>query len=51
MAEAVNSLASMIWDRRWHSPAEQIERCEYYQWRNEASYESRRRKAERLGIP
>ena len=48
VAEAANGLASKIWNRHWHSWAELIERSAYHQWRNEASYESRRRKAERL---
>ncbi|MBN1344407.1 MAG: hypothetical protein JXQ73_17090 [Phycisphaerae bacterium] len=43
-----NTLASKIWNRHWHSYAELIERSEYYQWRNEASYASRRRKAQRM---
>jgi hypothetical protein len=48
VAEAVNGLASKIWNRYWHSYAELIERSEYHQWRNAASYESRRRKAKRM---
>jgi len=48
VAEAANGLASKIWNRYWHSYAELIERSEYYQWRNEASYASRRRKTARM---
>jgi hypothetical protein len=48
VAEAVNGLASKIWNRHWHSYAELIERSGYYQWRNEDSYESRPRKAKRM---
>ena len=45
--DAANGLASKIWNRYWHSYAELIERSEYYQRRNEASYASRRRRASR----
>jgi len=46
-AEAVNGLASAIWKRHWRSSDEVAERCAYYQKRNAASYESRRRTAKR----
>ena len=48
MAEAANGLASRIWNRYWHSLAEVTERAEYHQYRNEASYRSRRKSAKRL---
>ena len=47
VAEAANGLASAIWNRHWLSSDEVAERCEYYQKRNAASYESRRRTAKR----
>jgi hypothetical protein len=45
VAEAANSLAWEIWKRTWRSPDEIAERCAYYQDRNQASYESRKRTA------
>ncbi len=47
VADASNTLASIIWNRSPHAWPELAERCVYYQDRNEASYESRRRKAMR----
>jgi hypothetical protein len=47
VAEATNGLASRIWNRYWHSYREVIERSEYYQERNAASCESRKRTARR----
>jgi len=41
----VSTLAAKIWQREWSSWRELMRRCYYYQWRNAASYESRRRKA------
>jgi len=43
-----NTLAAKIWNRWWHSWRELIERCAYYQERNEASYKSRRKKARKI---
>jgi len=43
VADAANAPASKVWNRWPHSWAELIERCAYYQERNEASYDSRRR--------
>jgi len=51
VAEAASGLAAKIWNRYRYSYAELIERYMYYQWRNAASYESRRRKAERSRGP
>ncbi len=48
VADVANTLASKIWNRWPHSWRDLIEQCEYYQERNEASYESRRRTAEKL---
>jgi hypothetical protein len=47
VAEVANGLAQKVWNRWWHSWAEVIARSVYYQWRNAASYESRRRKTQR----
>ena len=48
VAQVANTLVSKIRNRWWHSWAELIERCAYYQDRNEASYRSRRKTARRL---
>jgi len=45
VAEATNALAWTIWQRTWRSLDETAARCVYYQTRNRASYESRKRKA------
>jgi len=47
VAEATNALGWTMWKRTWRSPHEIAERCTYYQARNHASYESRKRKAKR----
>jgi hypothetical protein len=44
VAEAANTLAWTIWKRTWRSPDEIAARCQYYQMRNQVSYESRKRK-------
>ncbi len=43
VADAANTLAWNIWSRWPHSWALLKQRCEYYQWRNQLSYESRKR--------
>ena len=47
VADVANTLASKIWNRWPHAWRDLIEQCVYYQERNEASYKSRRRTAER----
>ena len=48
VADAVNLLVSQWWNRVWQTVEELVSRLEYYQMRNKASYESRRRTAARL---
>ncbi len=43
VADAANTLAWNIWSRWPHSWALLKQRCEYYQWRNQLSYASRKR--------
>jgi hypothetical protein len=45
LAEAANGLAWTLWQRTWRSADEIAARCAYYQARNRASYESRKRRA------
>ncbi|MGB2984973.1 MAG: hypothetical protein WBE26_03740 [Phycisphaerae bacterium] len=47
VADVANTLAWRIWSRWPHSLSYVAQHCEYYQERNEASYESRRRTAAR----
>jgi hypothetical protein len=42
VAQAVDALVWKLWQRSWRAWAELIERCAYWQRRNEASYRSRR---------
>jgi len=47
VADAVNAVAAEIWQVSWLQTAWIIWTLEYYQRRNEASYDSRRRSSER----
>ena len=48
VADVANMLAWKIWQRYPYSWKEKAYVCEYHQWRNKLSYESRKRKAAKL---